>query len=1474
MVEWNYNLLSGLKDYIKTAGEDKNRLYQECLFNVMDILTARGDFLKDANLQNRNIQFMSDIAYGLATSQHDRFMELFQRYMPNTVIERLLYILKPQTCDVIGLNGRMILMTMAMLPLLDGDAPGKLAPLHASFHISNSSSEDASDDMETDVDDLWEKEKRFISEELASITQKDITVSLCRLLAWQQNYGVSAHTMWAEVFCSIWKNATEDQRGVITAALRTLLEKSQKPMYAVPNTIQNVLDAAFQCEPAMKIPPETIRYLARTFNTWHTSFEWIARESPDSEDLFWMGKMYEDISEPDHAAALLTKSFAKCVSAQEIKDALTLQKFEAYHGSRQIYMNLMNRVLKNEIPRGKLGAHEANFWESNWIECTRRLTQWEFLVEFAKAQDAEMLDLWTEMVWRLGRVDQFKDAINRNPGHSQLVSRAIHHIHVNALCGINDNKNQVLQSCYDCLLKNWQLLPSLSSRAHAKLENSLQQLVEAQEGAQIFARIKEFDVKLGLYGNKLQQLHTQIQQLQQQQPQLPPQQQQQQQQQLQQLQQQYQHYQQQKQHDLVGMLQSLKGVFNVWEQRLPNVWEDVMFWNDIFVWRQMVLNESHRCLTAVYQQHQQQLQQFIGNNEMFLQQQYLGWHIASLADVYLKHDLPDVCLYILIRINKLKNIKISEAHRKLRDHVKCELSLGNPRQAFEVLQKINLSLFDQQNTADFMRLKGVLYSQLKHPEEANYCFSTAAQTCPMSTSAWSSWAKFLEDRMFNISSSDNQANRSQSSQLIPVTDPSRLAEEAMAAYIQALRCSTEIDSVQRYGKSPISYAAHALWLLGQSNAGSSVQTAFTTGIARVPNWTWIPWTQQLLDMVLAERTHVVASDLLLRISASYHNSVFSPVFSYACHVHSRGNPGEIARVDGLVSAMRAQRPFLFSRLETCSLEAARALVPNPLETLVVRLEQLLLRASDINLSNIAANSAATSASAFKEATKVILSELEAAGGQVSTVVIPPFKAVFEPIVDKLCSALSSAPSPSQSNGELKAVTLELMNTCIQWISQLRTTSTIPGNNSRIRGLGCSSSAVNTRPVPVRDISPLLAESYNLRHLELPGQYHTQGEPSPRRVIMISYMHPEVFIMPSAAHYQRCYGIVGNNGKAYFYRVLSSLHCPEDAWTRHDASRDQFVRAVSTALHNEVFVRSRGIYLRPPAAVPMSDTVQIVNLPLTMISFWQVYEFWSRKNPHVDASLMSDSGALHHAMVAQHYHPLITATESAGEISMLTTLCNEVPDHVVRDYISYCSASLEARFELARCFRLNFVARAAINLVLATHASTMSQFLVLADTSGAETLNYHAPYSGINFCDPQPGVIQPRLRLTRNVMGVLSEPGGFGATKDALVATLLSLQNKREKLGLFLRMYYLNEYNIKASLQPPATPLEPNDDHHTARMQHDAALARLDSLCPKKFSGISDEQRILQTDANIAKLMEEAMSPSNIISFQHSWYPWV
>ena len=245
------------------------------------------------------------------------------------------------------------------------------------------------------------------------------------------------------------------------------------------------------------------------------------------------------------------------------------------------------------------------------------------------------------------------------------------------------------------------------------------------------------------------------------------------------------------------------------------------------------------------------------------------------------------------------------------------------------------------------------------------------------------------------------------------------------------------------------------------------------------------------------------------------------------------------------------------------------------------------------------------------------------------------------------------------------------------------------------------------------------------------------------------------------------------------------------------------------------------------------------------------------------------------MTCTLYRPLIAAAAQGAResVELLTTLYTDVPDHVVRDFLLRRCPSPEALFELVRAFRAAFAARAALDLVLAAPAPSMRELLVHPETVSAATLNHRDPYP--LFQQAQQAQAQqhlPRIRLTRNVGMVLNEPGGLGATQAALTAALLALQAKRNKLALYLRMHYLNEYHATAAAgaaEPRAE--QDNADHCAARAAQEAALARLDALCPP---AVASDERVLQTDANVRRLMDDAMSPSALVSCPPSWHPWL
>ena len=71
--------------------------------------------------------------------------------------------------------------------------------------------------------------------------------------------------------------------------------------------------------------------------------------------------------------------------------------------------------------------HEQLLWEDRWIQCAKRLNQWDVLLEFAKSDGQN--DLVQECAWRMGEWDTLKEALVRHSFSSDnaqlMVYRAI-----------------------------------------------------------------------------------------------------------------------------------------------------------------------------------------------------------------------------------------------------------------------------------------------------------------------------------------------------------------------------------------------------------------------------------------------------------------------------------------------------------------------------------------------------------------------------------------------------------------------------------------------------------------------------------------------------------------------------------------------------------------------------------------------------------------------------------------------------------------------------------------------------------------------------------------------------------------------------------------------------------------------------------------------------------------------------------------
>ena len=98
----------------------QQRLYSDALWHALSLVPGE---------QRRgHVQFYM---FGLVSCDCERFLALLAAELPPTVVERVLYLLRAPTWENLSASGRMTVLALCLLPLLDLAAPTTLPPLHA-----------------------------------------------------------------------------------------------------------------------------------------------------------------------------------------------------------------------------------------------------------------------------------------------------------------------------------------------------------------------------------------------------------------------------------------------------------------------------------------------------------------------------------------------------------------------------------------------------------------------------------------------------------------------------------------------------------------------------------------------------------------------------------------------------------------------------------------------------------------------------------------------------------------------------------------------------------------------------------------------------------------------------------------------------------------------------------------------------------------------------------------------------------------------------------------------------------------------------------------------------------------------------------------------------------------------------------------------------------------------------------------------
>lgn len=640
----------------------------------------------------------------------NRFMNIFDRSLTKTASARLIYIVTSQNWDTLSESFWLSQAIQLIFGAVDMNLSLQLHPddfkmMPPSQLFGPLRSEAWKGDLILDDQflQLIANHKRFFSE-IGDVKIRDILDPLCQLQHTDSNI---AYQVWVALFPICWSMLSRDDRSELEKGMVTLLTRDyhSRQMDRRPNVVQALLEANVRTKPRCKMPPHVIKFLSKTYDAWYTTavaleeaaiMPIIDTSSVRESNLDALIEVYSGLQEDD----FFYGTWRRRCKFVETNAALSYEQNGMWDKAQQLYEAAQIKARTGSIP---FSQGEYMLWEDHWVLCAQKLQQWDILLEFAKHENFNDLNL--ESAWR--NPDNFngREAIEQVASIVKSVSdaptprRTFFQAFI-TLLKFHDKTEPATEFTRICdeaiqlSIRKWHQLPRNITNAHIPILQNFQQLVELHDASVICGSLSQTTP------NNLDQKS-----------------------------------------------QDLKLLLGTWRERLPNVWDDINAWQDLVTWRQHIFTLINRTYLALLPPQQNNAS---GNSYAYRGYHETAWIINRFAHVARKHQLPEVCIAQLSKIYTLPNIEIQEAFLKLREQAKCHYqNRSELTNGLEVINNTNLNYFGQQQKAEFFTLKGMFLAKLDQKEEANDAFGTALFYDIRLPKAWAEWGVY-NDTMFKV----------------------------------------------------------------------------------------------------------------------------------------------------------------------------------------------------------------------------------------------------------------------------------------------------------------------------------------------------------------------------------------------------------------------------------------------------------------------------------------------------------------------------------------------------------------------------------------------------------------------------------------------------------------------------------------------------------------------------------------------------
>jgi len=1269
------------------------------------------------------------------------------------------------------------------------------------------------------------------------------------------------------------------------------------------NAIQPLLSTLARLQPLPLINVEVLISLATDYSCWHEvrgilEAHLLALDnSPDVKVRVYesilssaVRRCYLDLGERD--IWLTMKS--KCCKFPGTKRAVSLDMYGQVDNALSAYSGMVDKVESSQeaFNSGMINPpteEEICFWEDRWVALHRELCQWAVLTDFA--EDSGCSKLMMDCAWKNRDWEKVRSLCS-SPSIVAALENGDFEVKMSEIfLAIADGKlteveNLHAQTAQLCLYK-WRLLPSVFSgcNAHTSLLHHFHRLIDLKESGQIMVEASKHPIP----------------------------------------------------HANEKTCPDLKNLLSAWRYRLPNDFDLISYWEDIFQWR-------FHMFTAI-------TSKFHWAEQLVLSQlNDRPWTAIRMAQTARKQGLQDVARLSLGKLTDCA-IGVSDAFSKLREQI-LSYRHGSDAQrtgGLNLVNTTNMSFFTANQKGELFRLKAEFLESLGGKTKATGAYCHSVQICPTYARTWTSWGGLCWSQAELIEKQSKLQSKGKREDTEKVTSNAmkvgQYLAQSMGCYLEAIQC----ESSDKYRV----YLPRCLLMLSKDGKAPGLLCSTFGKYARLlPSWVWLTWIPQLLTS-LSRIEAKTAKVILEGVISSYPQAIYFPLRAFYLERRDieRSHPSASGTIcvnytEELMTKLRKTHPTLWISLETILEEFILRFRPSYEEELLATVTALLLRAES-QLEQIRHSSngkgsdedavrASFSRTLERVSTKFFRSQSDCSSppkddrAKKTAEFSHRYKEAFEidfsmnviagkgtnrltltDIISKLKKwkrileiQVSSIPpvlplmqiSPLLSSFSFSVPDLwpgACDPHCITPPSTRKRKSDNESVSNQSSPSASAAAAMATAAAAARSVAS--ASVYEggggyfgggSASVEIPGQYSpnimNDSKPSPELHSKLVKYSSTVEVSRRNEQLVRRIGMIGSHGKVHEFLLQFAI----PYYTRTDERTAQLHQLFGRVLRKEAISSRRNLWLKNTPIIPIAQRLRMTAEEKCHISIEDIYI----KDCHRKSI---DPNAISQLFIEQSKHEKnsmdgqskaltpdnFEAEGKAKKLDAYHAVCKMVDSRILSRYIQDVMGSSERYFQFQRTLTAQVALNSLLQYALDVNERIPSKFVLSTRNAQVLSPDFRFSYSNQGFLEENRPV---PFRLTRNIetfIGPHLLSGVFIPAMTSAASAILANQSDLDPaLSLLFRDDIISWYVSKSAQREGSIRSTQDLERQLAdRVTRNVSLVkgRLRKCAPVDSDSKDDNQDPnLPTDEGARQLVAIATSSENIAQMSVSYCPWL